>query len=148
MLKSSLAVAMVAAVVSLAFPRSAAARGPRVGQIPNGAVFGCAVCHVDPAGGGTRTSFGQSIYDDYLTEQSYLGSVKWGPELAALDADGDGATNGRELGDPEGTWQVGDPDPGDPAAVTEPWNADSKPAPPTAVKSSSWAWIKALLTGE
>ena len=35
----------------------------------------------------------------------------WGPELAALDSDGDGATNGQELGDPDGTWLPGDPAP-------------------------------------
>jgi hypothetical protein len=35
----------------------------------------------------------------------------WGPAFAALDSDGDGATNGQELGDPEGIWLPGDPAP-------------------------------------
>ena len=34
-----------------------------------------------------------------------------GTRTAALDADGDGATNGEELGDPDGTWQQGDANP-------------------------------------
>ncbi len=31
--------------------------------------------------------------------------------LFELDSDGDGLTNGEELGDPEGLWSIGDPNP-------------------------------------
>jgi len=121
----------------------AEARGPRVGQIPNGSVVACANCHVDPNGGGPRNSFGQIVESDFLS----AGKVVWGPELAALDADGDGATNGEELGDPEGAWTVGDDNPGDAAAVTKPWDAESFPPKPepTAVEGSTWAAVKALM---
>jgi len=119
------------------------ARSSRVTQIPHGTRFGCASCHVSAAGGGALTSFGAMIYARFLTDTSFLGAVVWGPALAALDADGDGATNGEELQDPEGGWRVGQPDPGDAAAVTEPWNPESRPREPSAVAASAWAAVKA-----
>ena len=45
-------------------------------------------------------SFGQSV--------ELLGPT-WTVELCQLDSDGDGFTNGEELGDPDCTWQEGDP---------------------------------------
>ena len=122
------------------------ARGFRIAQIPNGDVFGCANCHVNPAGGGARNAFGQQIGQDFLTDAESGFAVVWGPELADLDGDGDGVSNGQELGDPSGAWSAGDAAPGDRDAVTEAWNADSVPPPAaTAVTSSSWAQVKALL---
>ena len=74
--------------------------------------------------------------------------VLWGSELANMDADGDGFTNGEELGDPDGTWLEGDPSPGDPADLGNPANPDivpNLPEPePTAVEESSWGAIKRL----
>lgn len=137
----------VAATLALVLAAAGAdARPARVGQIPNGGVDRCANCHVNPAGGGPRNAFGQQIGANFLTEAGFSGAVVWGPELAALDADGDGATNGQELGDPSGAWTVGEADPGDAAAVTQAWNADSfPPLAPTAVAASSWAAVKILL---
>lgn len=137
------AIAVLALVLAAV---SADARPSRVAQLPNGAVLGCGGCHVSPSGGGVRNSFGLQIESDFLTASGFSGEVIWGPELAALDADGDGASNGLELGDPEGAWRVGDAAPGDADAVTQPWNADSFPPPaPTAVAASSWADVKALM---
>ena len=51
----------------------------------------------------------------------------WGPQLAALDSDGDGFTNGEELQDPNGEWTEGMANPGDPALVTAPGDSNSKP---------------------
>ncbi|MFA6109080.1 MAG: hypothetical protein WDA75_09930 [Candidatus Latescibacterota bacterium] len=122
------------------------ARPFRVAQIPNGLVVGCAACHVDPAGGGPRNVFGQQIGTRFLSEPGPFGNVVWGPELAAMDADGDGSTNGEELGDPDGSWKGGDPAPGDPTAVTKPQDADSyPPSVPTAVAQSTWAQVKGLV---
>ena len=88
----------------------AAARGKRVSQIPNGAAFSCNSCHT--AGGGTpRNAFGLEIEANFLTAAGAAGDVLWGPELAALDSDGDGVSNGAELGDPDGTWVAGDANP-------------------------------------
>jgi dopamine beta-monooxygenase len=126
----------------------AEARAQRVGQIPNGGVAGCASCHTSAAGGGPRNVFGQMVEADFLSSAGFSGRVQWGPELAKLDADGDGFTNGQELGDPEGTWKTGDADPGGAAAVTHPGDAQSHPEPPvvSAVEATTWAQVKAAVT--
>ena len=86
------------------------ARGKRVRQVPNGSAASCNTCHT--AGGGSPLNpFGIEIATNFLTAAGAPGDVIWGPELAALDSDGDGASNGAELGDPDGTWVVGDADP-------------------------------------
>ena len=76
------------------------ARTFRVNMIPNGFVYRCATCHVDRRGEGPRNAFGQAV------EQRVTPNGReefWRPELAALDSDGDGFTNGEELDDPRGT---------------------------------------------
>ena len=86
------------------------ARSKRVRQVPNGSAASCNTCHT--AGGGSPLNpFGIEIVTNFLTATGPAGDVIWGAELAALDSDGDGASNGAELGDPEGTWVAGDPDP-------------------------------------
>ena len=62
--------------------------------------------------------------------------------MASLDSDGDGVSNGAELGDPDGIWVVGDPDPANPFAPGDP---ESTPPLPTAIETSSWAQIKTLI---
>lgn len=120
------------------------ARAQRVGQIPNGGVNGCANCHVSSAGGGPRNDFGQMVEASFLSPAGFSGRVQWGLELAKMDADGDGATNGEELGDPEGLWKSGDADPGDAAAITLPGDPSSHPPieEPTAVEANTWAQVK------
>jgi len=120
------------------------ARGPRVGQIPNGGVAGCASCHIGSAGGGPRNAFGQQVEANFLTATGFSGRVQWGPELAAQDADGDGFTNGQELGDPEGLWKAGDADPSEVASITLPGDAKSHPEPPvaSAVEATTWGQVK------
>lgn len=123
----------------------AAARGKRVSQIPNGAAFSCNSCHT--AGGGTpRNAFGLEIETNFLTAAGAAGDVLWGPELAALDSDGDGASNGAELGDPDGTWVAGDTNPeGEAFAPGDP-ESTPPPAPQeTAVEETTWARIKQLI---
>ena len=99
------------------------ARPARVGQLPNGSMIGCASCHVNPGGGGTLTSFGRDINNNYLTQPGRSGQVVWNAMLAMLDSDGDGVSNGQELGDPDGD---GTPDasiqvtnPGDPNSFVQ-----------------------------
>jgi hypothetical protein len=126
----------------------AGARFFRPGQIPNGPVNSCSNCHMSPFGGDARNLFGQTVEANFLSAVGEGGQVLWGPELAALDADGDGFTNGEELGDPQGDWKAGDENPGDPEAVTKPWDAEShppEPARPTAVEATSWARIKEIV---
>ena len=82
------------------------ARPARVGQLPNGSVIGCASCHVNPSGGGTLTAFGRDINNNYLVPSGRTGVVQWNAMLAMLDSDGDGVSNGQELGDPDGDGTV------------------------------------------
>ena len=94
------------------------ARSKRVNQIPNGSALGCASCHVTR--GGPRTLFGQEIERNYLTQPGGGGDVVWNAMLAMLDSDGDGVSNGQELGDPDGD---GTADPG--IQVTNPGDPNS-----------------------
>lgn len=112
------------------------ARPARVDQLPNGSKFRCASCHVDQSGGGALTPFGDEINRNYLSQSGSRGRVVWNAALAMLDSDGDGVSNGQELGDPDGDFVPGgdfvvDPsievtNPGDPASNTQ--RTDGPPA--------------------
>lgn len=115
----SLHLALALAGVAWLGAAPAAARDFRVLQLPNGNVFGCANCHVSAGGGGPRNPFGQAV--ESITGMSAV--PFWSAALAALDSDGDGFSNGFELGDPEGDRTT---IPG--WTVTNPGNAASKPA--------------------
>merc|ERR1719401_2158264 len=74
-----------------------------VGLIPNGAkVPGprkpMASGHVNPMGHGERNQFGLDFH---------AAGKKWTKDLCRTDSDGDGKTNGEELGDPECVWKKG-----------------------------------------
>lgn len=90
---------------------SAEARTHRVDQIPYGSNFGCMSCHTTAAGGGAFTGFGSdSIRALVGDELMQLRDVDWS-QLATLDSDRDGFTNGEEVYDPQGLWRIGDPNP-------------------------------------
>lgn len=99
------------------------ARSFRVNQIPNGSISGCLTCH-NSSSGGSRNSFGQAVQSGFLDND---GNVVWGSDLANLDSDGDGFTNGTELQDPNGEWTSGTQDPGDASLVANPGDASSFP---------------------
>jgi hypothetical protein len=82
-------------------PAPARARPNFVSRVPNASVNGCSTCHIDPRGGGERNRFGRD-FDAF--------GRSW-PPIAARDSDGDAFGNGVELGDPEGLWRVGSPNP-------------------------------------
>jgi len=101
-------------------------------NIPNGWVFNCQNCHEDPNGGGTGTELGNQIYlsrNAFPDPPNHQGVVVWGPLLASLDADGDGFTNGEELGDPQGVWAPNGPPPlvVNPNLVSNPGDRSSIP---------------------
>ncbi len=97
-------IATLAAVAVLFVSFDAQAKSFRVQQIPNASQFNCDTCH-EPGNTGYVNPFGVQVL-------SHLsgGDVKW-EEMWNLDADGDGYTNGEEMGDPNGTWRIGMPNP-------------------------------------
>lgn len=97
----------------------------------------CFSCHSDVSGGGPRNAFGQTIEKGFLSGSGFSGNVVWGTTLAKIDSDGDGFTNGEELGDPEGMWWPGDPAPGTPSLITYPGDPASKPRSQTQQLSPS-----------
>lgn len=111
--------ALVAALCS-ASPAFARSNYPQM--LPNGAMFGCQSCH---PGGATNqlTGFGTDS-----STRIAGGRVNW-PQLFALDSDGDGQTNGEELGDPCGVWTAG-ATPGRTNDLSNPGVAASKAANP------------------
>jgi len=103
---------------------SLSARDFRVGQLPNGSKFSCNTCHTS-GGGSPRNAFGQLVEDQFM---DISGNVIWSKELAMIDSDGDGFTNGEELQDPKGIWQIGNDSPGNLDLVTNPGNNVSSPS--------------------
>ncbi|MCB2204752.1 T9SS type A sorting domain-containing protein [bacterium] len=119
---------LVAALMVFASATFLVARGFRAPQIPNGTLKSCANCHVNPGGGGPRNAFGQEVEANHLSVPGSAGQVEWNEALAALDSDGDGFTNGEELQDPDGSWRIGQPFPGDPSLVTNPGDPTDFPS--------------------
>ncbi|KAF0708412.1 Aste57867_6359 [Aphanomyces stellatus] len=72
-----------------------------IAKFPNGdKVAGvAAIGHVDPKGDGPRNPFGLAFA---------AAGKEWTTALCQADSDGDGATNGQELGDPCCTWKAGE----------------------------------------
>jgi hypothetical protein len=107
---------LILLLVNFLGAHSSGAREFRPDRIPNGAVNSCNTCHSD--GGGTaRNPFGEAV-------EAAIGGTSadvafWDQSLASQDSDGDGFTNGQELGDPNGLWpnqaaRPGATSPGDP----------------------------------
>ncbi len=84
------------------------ARQFRVDQVPNNQ-WECGLCHQGGLGGAPLNDFGKQV-EDNLSSPKRSADVDW-QAIYDLDADGDGFTNGEELGDPNGDWSEGDPDP-------------------------------------
>ena len=110
--KTFLKAASLTVGLSSLFALNASAFDARVNQVPNN-MWGCALCHVNPGGAGPRTVFGEDVF---MFARDGI-NMNWG-EVCNLDSDGDGATNGTELGDPECAWGIGAENPD--AMVTDP----------------------------
>ncbi len=119
MLTASLRTTLLTSALLIASTTPAFARRPFVNLIPNGALSECANCHVNPGGGGPRNAFGRDVGARLVEDEA-----NWSAELAGLDSDGDGHTNGEELGDPAGTWRPGAANP-DAALISLPGSAQS-----------------------
>ncbi len=108
----------------------------------------CQICHITSTGSGLNV-FGTDVKITLKNgKPDWRGLYARDSEtpLYARDSDGDGYTNGYELGDPNGTWTVGAQKPA--GTITNPANASSNSDSPLAVQRvqvpTTWAVIKAL----
>ena len=111
----------LAPLLTLLVPGLAPARGYRIDMVPGGYTFECHMCHSRQAFR-HLTVFGLDVRNHLLFADDYPealppnffigdeGNPDW-PALALLDSDGDGYTNGEELGDPDGRFVQADPQP-------------------------------------
>jgi hypothetical protein len=100
-------------VLAAAGAALAAAHPEYVARCPNGANAGeIAIGHVNPAGGGAENSFGNDFH--------HWGDKAWTRALCLKDSDGDGQSNGLELGDPCCVWVAGGPAPNATVAISQP----------------------------
>ena len=90
------------ALLFMALASDAFARPARPSQIPNGSVFSCANCHVNPAGGGDRNVFGSVVESGFLNGMGASATVNWKRRSGRPGLQRRRATNGEELGDPDG----------------------------------------------
>ena len=87
-------------------------------DIPNGMTNSCMTCHTSTSPAAWN-SFGEDV------RTNLVGDLPDWAAVCDLDSDGDGATNGEELGDADCAWVKGD---GDPAGeVFHPGDADIAP---------------------
>jgi hypothetical protein len=116
-----------------------AARNFRPGMTPNGSVFNCQTCHVSPFGGSARNVFGNAVN---LLVTPNGNQAFWSPTLAAMDSDGDGFSNGLELGDVNG-----DGVPERNTGISNPGDASSTPILPNTAPSFTSTPIAAATKG-
>ena len=128
----TLSALVVAAAVTLAAP-SARAFEPFAFNIPCritmenevGTERPCITCHNNPNGGnGCPTPPCHNLFGSAFAGVSSV----WSPGFAMLDSDGDGYSNGEELGDPTGAWSAGMPFPTTCACASNPGVASETPA--------------------
>ena len=123
-------------LLALGIPLQASAHEFYVTRVPNramaendvGMLRACITCHDNADGGAGCEDAGGSrpCLNPFGTEFRTRGFL-WDETLAAMDADGDGFTNGQELQDPTGMWRPGMEDPGIVEYVTRPGFAADNP---------------------
>lgn len=116
----------------------AAARIGYPNNLPNGSTFSCLACHNSASGGAAAgwNALGDAIFeenggtaDDALSlpiDASDPAFVFWNAAVCGADSDGDGATNGEELGDPDCEWQRGQT-PASSEGITDPSDPEDTP---------------------
>ena len=113
----------------------ATSSGAFLDKIPNSSVFTCLNCHLDMNGTGL-TPFGEDVKPLLNGAADAGGTFDWTKALCQTDSDGDGQTNGQELGDPCCTWVAGAAEPRA-TAISNPGDATSKSTDPTTPSCSA-----------
>jgi hypothetical protein len=84
-------------------------------EVPNGASSSCQTCHARAGGGSPWNAFGNELFvengaaagDDNAIDAFADSFIWWNADICNADSDGDGQTNGQELGDPNCEWTAG-----------------------------------------
>ena len=97
--------------------------GNYMDDIPNGRNAPGAGHMSAPGGGGPRSPFGILFKAE---------GKKWTKNLCETDSDGDGLSNGQELGDPECIWVKDGAAPSRTTGITQPGLRDETPEPTSA----------------
>jgi len=99
-------------LLALAWAPQASAKSSYPALIPSGVSDSngkrCWNCHVNAGGGGTLTTFGTAFALGPDGASLSGDDHAWTSWLASQDSDGDGWSNGQELGDPFFLWATGD----------------------------------------
>lgn len=111
------------ALGTLTVAGSAQAHSEYIQYIPNGGLKQCNNCH--PVG----NTLDLNIMGEDTLPHVDKPVEQWWPALRGLDSDGDGQTNGQELGDPCEEWLIG-LEPGRTTGISNPGDAaDESPTP-------------------
>jgi len=105
------------------------------GNLPLSEPFSCLNCHLADAptvASADLNPFGE----DFLANGS-----RWNSVLAALDSDGDGCTNGAEVGDVDGNGQH------DVGVTAESSNPGLPGCSASTITEATWGQLKAMFTG-
>ncbi|MBK9302641.1 MAG: hypothetical protein IPM94_01750 [bacterium] len=114
---------------------TASATETLMGQLPLSAPFSCLNCHVTA----TPVAADAALNDFGLDFRTY--DFTWDADLAGRDSDGDGCTNGAEVGDSDGN---GHPDGGVRAESSNPGVSDCSASN---LEEATWGDLKAMFTG-
>ncbi|MDO9695649.1 MAG: hypothetical protein Q7W56_13095 [Candidatus Latescibacteria bacterium] len=131
-----LTIGSIAAVLVILCVSAASATEALQAVLPLSVPFACLNCHLTgtpTAANASLNDFGRAFLDN--------GSV-WNRYLASLDSDGDGCTNGAELGDVDGN---GQPDGSVTQESSNPGAAGDCSA--STIDASTWGELKAMFTG-
>jgi hypothetical protein len=82
-------------------------------QLPVQAEFGCMACHSGPSTTAHSVQTGEATQLNSFGRDWLLRGRVWSALLAFENSDGDGCSNGYELGDPNGSWKRNPGIPGD-----------------------------------
>ena len=87
---------------------SAGASQPDLAALPTQPDFGCLSCHNGPSATATTVPVAEATQLNLFGRDWLRGGRVWNATLAHENSDGDGCSNGYELGDPAGDWQPSD----------------------------------------
>ncbi len=122
------------AIAALALVAAVNANTTHMAQLPASATLGCANCHVN-----ATSTQAPSVEANGFGRDFKNNGMVWNRTLAEMDSDGDGCTNGVELGDADGN---GSPDAGQSQQTSNPGSGGD--CQPNTLTEQTWGALKSL----